>query len=69
MKYNASKLAEWLTAQIPEYGCFSFMEAKRLLMQKGLTENQVMYTIILAISSGYLKRGHGGATLRRVKNV
>ncbi len=69
MRYNASELANWLANKLPEYGCFSFLEAKRLLYVKGLTENQVQHIIILAISSGYLKRGHGGATLRRVKNV
>ena len=71
MKYNASELAEWLSDQIPKYGCFSFLEAKRMLCGKGLDECQAMHVIILAISSGYLEKSHGGATLmrRNVRNV
>ena len=42
MKYNASELAEWLTDEMPKYGCFSFLEAKRMLYEKGLDEYQAM---------------------------
>ena len=69
MKHNFSELAYWLYNRLPKYGCFSFLEAKRMLYEKGLDEHQAMSVIILAISSGYLKRSHGGATLMRVKNV
>ena len=69
MKYNASKLAEWLTNEIPKYGCFSFLEAKRMLYGKGLDECQAMSVITFAISCGYLEKSHGGTTLMRVKNV
>ena len=69
MKYNASELAYWLYTRLPKYGCFSFLEAKRMLYGKGLDEHQAMSVIILAISSGYLEKSHGGATLMRVKNV
>ena len=41
-----------------------------MLYEKGLDECQAMSVIILAISSGYLEKSHGGATLRRnVRNV
>ena len=71
MKYNASELAYWLYNRLPKYGCFSFLEAKRMLYEKGLDECQAMSVIILAISSGYLEKSHGGTTLmrRNVRNV
>lgn len=69
MKYNASELVSWIYWQLPEYGSFSRAEMKRILskLRPELSEAQIEQSIIIAINTGYVKIGHGGATLRRAK--
>ena len=71
MTHNAiaSDLADYLTRQIPTHGSISTAEARRVLfrLNNGLSAEQIMHAIAVAVCRRQIYRDHGGATLRRGK--
>jgi hypothetical protein len=64
---SASELANYLEQQIPIYGSISTAEAQRILFRRGgLSPEQIMHAIAVAVCRNQVVREHGGATLRRV---
>ena len=64
---TASELADYLASQLPIYGSISSDEAQRILFRRGgLSPEQIMHAISVAVCRRQIVRGHGGATLSRI---
>jgi hypothetical protein len=66
---TASELADYLANHLlPIYGSISTAEAQRLLFHRGgLSTEQIMHAIAVAVCRQQVVREHGGATLRKTK--
>ena len=67
MRATAAELADYLERQIPIYGSISTAEAQRILFRLGgLSPEQILHAIAVAVCRQQVVREHGGATLRRM---